>query len=267
MKRDHVFNVLIARGFFESKDDATRWILAGKVFVDGERIENSGIKIAVDAAIDVRGLGRKYVGRGGYKLEGALDDFGVNVVGLVAIDAGASTGGFTDCLLQRGARQVYAVDVGFGQLAGKLRADPRVINMEKTNIGDVAGLDPIPACAVADLSYLSLTQAIPILSGIVAPGADILCLVKPLFETTDAISRRTGVIANNRDFTRILLDLVQFTADSGLVPLGITNSRVTGSNGTLEFFLHIRKGRLKTKPALRLEIERAVERAVVLEGS
>jgi len=163
MKKVPITDLLIERGFFPDRKTAESWIMSGKVIVNNERVETSGQRFAVNSEIRIKGLDLKYVGKGGLKLEGALADFHLHVEGIVALDAGACTGGFTDCLLQHGASKVYAVDVGYGQLAGKLRVDKRVVNMERTNIGDVLPerLNPKPTLATVDLSYLSLKKKHP----------------------------------------------------------------------------------------------------------
>ncbi len=273
MKRDHLFRLMLSQGLCRTKDEAVRWILAGQVFVDGEPIRNSGYKVPVGASIVIKGKEKRYVSRGGYKLEGALEDFHLSIDGLPALDAGASTGGFTDCMLKHGAERVYAVDAGFGQLAGSLRSDSRVVNMEKTNIAEVQAeeLVPFPKFAAADLSYLSLKKALPILRRLVVPGAPIVCLVKPLFETSDPLARRDGRIRDNAEYESILTDLVLFAANLRLVPRGVTYSRLRGSGGTVEFFFHIGNSDPSTVvtplPTLEAEIKAAVKLGVSLPES
>ena len=260
MKGDHLWRVLVSRGIFEGKDEAVRWILAGKVLVNGQLVFNSGIKTDFDAAIVVKGLDRRYVGRGGYKLEGALRDFSINVSGAVVLDAGASRGGFTDCLVQHGAAKVYAVDAGYGQLAGALRSDSRVVNMEKTNIGQISvGLfDPQPVCATVDLSYLSLKKAIPIVAELISIDGSIISLVKPLFEIDDPESRRSGVITSDQAYIDILESLVEFVKSGDLYPVDVASSRIRGSKGTREFFLFVRKIPAKADQTVEKNIFRAV---------
>ena len=264
MKQDHLFRLMMSRELCRTKDEAVRWILAGRVFVDGEPVHNSGRKVEVGASIVVKGKDKKYVGRGGYKLEGAILDFSLVIDGKTALDAGASTGGFTDCMLKTGAGCVYAVDAGFGQLAGCLRSDPRVINLEKTNIADLRAeeLSPFPDFAAADLSYLSLKNAIPILRRLVTPGADMVCLVKPLFETANSEARRDGRIRTDAEYEAILTDLVFFVVNAGLVPRGVTHSHLRGSNGTVEFFLHIGNSDPSALPPSALGLEAEIKTAV-----
>ena len=241
--------------------------MAGKVYINGERMSNSGVRVPTDAHVEIKGYDRRYGGKGGYKLEGALRDFGLEVTGRIALDAGASTGGFTDCLLRHGAALVYSVDVGYGQLAGSLRADSRVRNLEKTNIGDLfpASLVPRPDFSVADLSYLSLRTAIPIISPLVLPDSSMLFLVKPLFETSDSEARRSGHIRDDDEYVTILADLCEFVADAGLHVAGVTSSGITGGSGTVEFFLHVSNRATPTEHGVyRDEIHRAVRRGLAL---
>lgn len=231
---------LVQEGWFQSRAEAERWILSGKVRAGDKPVLTAGQPIAHDVSLHVRGLDQKYVAKGGLKLEGALSAFGLDVTDRVCIDAGASTGGFTDCLVQHGASRVYAVDVGYGQLAGSLRAHPTVVNLEKTNIGDpdLLILDPTPTLGTVDLSYLSLIKAIPQFAAILHGQGDLVCLVKPLFEIDDAQARRTGQIEDSA-YEPLLLSLAGAIIMKDYAICGITHSPVTGNNGTLEFFFHV----------------------------
>lgn len=252
MKRPHsartvrLADLLVERGLFADAETASRWVMAGKVLVDEQRVDKPGAAVPAEGAIRIKGKEIPFASRGGVKLAGALDAFGLPVGGRVALDAGASTGGFTDCLLQRGARRVYAVDVGYGQLKGALRADARVVNLERTNIADLRAeaLQPRPDLATVDLSYLSLKQAIPTLLPLLQPPGDLVCLVKPLFEVEEAKARRTGRIDDPAAYQRILSGLVAWAEASGLAVLGVTHSPVRGSGGTVEFFLWLGPGGL-----------------------
>jgi 23S rRNA (cytidine1920-2'-O)/16S rRNA (cytidine1409-2'-O)-methyltransferase len=231
--------LLVTRELVTDAKSARGWILAGKVIVDGERQDKAGHPVRVDADIQMKGMGQ-YVGRGGTKLDGALTDLGIDVSGKVVLDCGASTGGFTDCLLQRGATKVYAVDVGHGTLAGRLRADERVDNLERTNIGDLAPgqFTPSPSLATVDVTYLSLRKAIPIVAPLLGAKGEILCLVKPLFEVSNAAARRSGELGDDpTTYERVLHDLAGFVQSLDMAATGVTHSRITGTRGTLEFFL------------------------------
>lgn len=230
--------LLVERGLFASEDEARRWVMAGHVLVDDRRVDKPGTPVPTGAALRVRGRHR-YASRGGYKLAAALDHFAVAVRGRVALDSGASTGGFTDCLLQRGASLVYAVEVGHGQLVGRLRADPRVRNLERTNLGDLAPamLDPRPALVTLDLSYLSLTTALPLAAALLAPGGDALALLKPLFEVDDPAAGRTGQVEDPAQVVDALRRVLAAGQAAGLVPLGAARLALRPRHGVSEFFV------------------------------
>lgn len=238
---------LVAEGWVTDRADAERWILLRRVYAGGAPVTSAGQLLDAAAALEVRGLEARYIAKGGYKLEGALDAFGLDVTGRVAIDAGASTGGFTDCLVKRGCARVYAVDVGFGQLHGTLRANPAVVNLERTNIGDpsLLALEPAPTLGTVDLSYLSLRKAVPAFAQILRGRGDLLCLVKPLFEIEDARARRDGIIPDTA-YSPLLHALCgalcQSPLDLPLAVRGVTHSPVTGNGGTVEFFLWLALG-------------------------
>lgn len=267
MKKQPLWQVLLARNFFSDEKTARSWIMAGRVTVNGRRIDKPGFATAQGSQIHVKGLEQRYVSRGGLKLEAALRHFQVEAHGEIALDAGASTGGFTDCLLQHGAAKVYAVDVGYGQLAGKLRADPRVVVYERMNIGSLSrdDLNPAPTLAALDLSYLSLRKAVPVVWRLMAPKATILCLVKPLFEIDDSEARRTGIISDPDDYRAVLQALVDALRSESIPVAGITHSRERGSKGTFEFFLHIRTGAAPEPDDLQTTIVESVRAALLDE--
>lgn len=243
MSKLSLWELLIDKGFFTERKTATSWILSGKVIVDGEAINQAGTRVSVKSDIKVKGIEAKYVGKGGMKLEGALKDFNIDVTDKVTLDSGASTGGFTDCLIQSGAKKVYAIDVGYGQLAGKLRNDPKVKNMEKTNLGNVdkSQLEPTPSLAVLDLSYLSLKKAVPLASELLVEEGEIVALIKPLFEIEDSEIRRSGVIKDLNIYEDLLFQLYDYFTLEGFSTLGITVSPITGNSGTIEYFIHLTK--------------------------
>ncbi len=242
-RKQPLAKLLVERGVFESEDEARRWIMAGKVLVDEQRIDKPGMP--VPAGAPVRVLGRqRYASRGGYKLEAALEHFRIDVTGRVALDCGASTGGFTDCLLRHGASLVYAVEAGYGQLIGRLRADPRVRNLERTNLGDPAltTLDPPPTLVTLDLSYLSLTRALPIAATILAAEGEVLALVKPLFEVESAEARRSGQITDPSLFVAVLRRVLDARATAGLIPQGVARLALPPRHGVSEFFAYFVRG-------------------------
>lgn len=234
---------LVGQGLIADERQAAAWLMAGKVFADTRRLK-AGDKVKLSDNIIVAGLHDKYLSKGGWKLEKALDAFSLSPEGLICLDAGASTGGFTDCLIKHGAKTVYAVDVGFGQLHANLRQDTRVVNLEKTNLGDesLLSLSPMPALATCDLSYLSLRLAVPYYRAILHGTGDLICLVKPLFEVEDAEARRTGVLSD--DCFAPMLASLQETLDSqpNTSVRNVTYSPVTGNQGTVEFFFHVKFG-------------------------
>ena len=231
---------LVERGLVESRQKAQALIRAGQVRLDGERAERADQRVAPGAALTLRARSR-FVGRGGEKLTGALDDLGVDPGGRVCLDAGASTGGFTDALLQRGARLVYAIDVGYGQLAWRLRQDERVVVMERTNVKDVASLDgPAPDLAVGDLSFISLRQVLPAIRGLLAPGAELLVLLKPQFELGRGRVGKGGIVRSQEDRDEALLGFTAWAEDEGLAVAGTVPSRVVGAKGNQEYFVHMK---------------------------
>lgn len=238
-RKQPLATLLVQQGLFDTSDEARRWIMAGQVLVNEQRVDKPGTLISPDASLRVLGR-RRYASRGGYKLEAALEYFRVDVTGQTALDSGASTGGFTDCLLQRGALLVYAVEVGYGQLLGRLRANPRVRNLERTNLGDprLLSLDPHPTLITLDLSYLSLTKALPLAAPLLAPTGHILALLKPLFEVESAEARRTGQIDDPDLLIAALCRVLDAGAAAGLQPLGAAKLALPPRHGITEFFVH-----------------------------
>ncbi|MBR1585325.1 MAG: TlyA family RNA methyltransferase [Clostridia bacterium] len=263
-KKQKLTDRLVEMGACPTEKEAAARVMAGEVYVNGQ-IAKNGALIKADDSVTLKGT-LPYASKGGFKLAGALTDFGIDVTNRVCVDAGASTGGFTDCLVQRGAKLVYAVDVGFGQLMGRLRQDARVVNLEKTNVSDakLLTLEPRPMFGTVDVSYLSLRKAIPYFSAILHGEGELCCLVKPLFEIDDAEARRTGVIADDQyaPLLRALIDDVN--ALPGASVRAVTHSPVTGNAGTREFFLHVMLN-AESDPIPDDQIARAVQRARELE--
>ena len=266
-KKLRALDLILQRGLIADEKEARACLMAGQVYSGSRRIAGASEMLPIDCELHVRGMDMPFVSKGGLKLSGAIRDFGIDVTGRVCIDAGASTGGFTDCLVKSGAALVYAVDVGFGQLMGSLRQDPHVVNLEKTNISDekLLSLDPKPTLGSVDLSYLSLRKGIPAFAAILNEEGELMCLVKPLFETEDAAARRSGVLPDDA-YEGVLNDLIR---DVNALPyaqaVNVTHSPVTGNAGTREFFLHVRLGRDKG-PAVDLaqKARQAVEHALQL---
>jgi 23S rRNA (cytidine1920-2'-O)/16S rRNA (cytidine1409-2'-O)-methyltransferase len=241
-------DLLVESSLFESRDEAVRWIMAGQILVDGRRVDKPGTPVQVTADLRVRGR-QRYASRGGLKLEAALEHWAVALEGRVVLDCGASTGGFTDCLLQHGAGLVYAVEVGFGQLVGKLRADPRVRNLERTNLGDLRAeaLDPRPSLITLDLSYLSLTSALPLASNLIAASGEVLALFKPLFEVDDPVAGRTGRIADTGLIVDALRRVLEAGRSAGLQSLGAVKLALPPRHGVPEYMLYLTNGSERTQ--------------------
>lgn len=242
-RKSPLADLLVENGLLANLEEARRWIMAGKVLVNGRLLDKPGMLVASDAILQVRSRSR-YASRAGYKLEVALEHFAINVAGCAALDCGASTGGFTDCLLQHGASLVYAVDTGYGQLIGRLRADPRVHNLERTNLGDLAPvmLNPLPTLVTLDLSYLSLTKAFPLAVPLLAPQGRVLALVKPLFEVESAEARRTGRIDEPVLIAQALQRVLEAGNSCGLTVQGVVKLALQPRHGTHEFFASFVQG-------------------------
>lgn len=243
MKKTRADIRLVELGLVESRTRAQARILAGQVFWDSRRIEKAGEPVPEDAVLRVTELER-YCSRGGKKLEGALADLGVEVTDLIAVDVGASTGGFTDCLLQHGARKVYAVDVGHGQLAEKLRQDARVVIMDRTNARHLTPENfPEPiALTVVDASFISLDKLLPAISGFSASGSRLLALIKPQFEVgREEASRSRGVVSDETVRAEAVSSALNHVVAAGFELLGDCRCRVPGPQGNVEHFVLARR--------------------------
>jgi 23S rRNA (cytidine1920-2'-O)/16S rRNA (cytidine1409-2'-O)-methyltransferase len=235
---------LVERGLAETRAAAQRLVMAGLVFSGDKRLDKAGQSIAADAELEVRGQPHPYVSRGGLKLERALDHFAIPVMGRIALDVGASTGGFTDCLLQRGAAKVYAVDVGRDQLHAKLRADPRVVVLEGT---DARSLDAKhvkePAGAiVADVSFISLTLVLPPAFRLAAPGAWLVALVKPQFEAGRDAVGKGGIVRDPAKRKEAVAKVLNFIEKAGWTVIGEAPSPIKGGSGNEEILIGARHG-------------------------
>jgi 23S rRNA (cytidine1920-2'-O)/16S rRNA (cytidine1409-2'-O)-methyltransferase len=232
---------LVEHGFFPSREQAQRAIMAGEVRVGDRVIDKASVKVAPDMAISVQAA-PPYVGRGGVKLEGALAHFDIPVNGVRALDIGASTGGFTDCLLQRGAKKVYAIDVGHGQLAWKIRNDPRVVVREKLNARFLSRADvpeAIDLCVI-DVSFISLTLILPNAFELVTPNGMILALIKPQFELQASDVGRGGIVREPALHEKAQAKIREFVLEAGHKVEGIVPSGITGTDGNQEFFICVR---------------------------
>lgn len=236
---------LVSSGLASTRERARSLILAGRVSVAGRRVDKPGAQIDPADPVALAEPDHPYVSRGGVKLEGALRAFGISVQGRTALDVGASTGGFTHCLLLHGARKVYAVDVGYGQFAWKLRTDPRVVLFERTHIRDLDRsrlVEPVDL-AVIDVSFISLKKVLPWVRPLVRPGGGILCLVKPQFEVGKGRVGKGGVVRDPALHREVLEGLERFASNQGLERIGIEPSCLLGPEGNREFFLFLRNGK------------------------
>jgi 23S rRNA (cytidine1920-2'-O)/16S rRNA (cytidine1409-2'-O)-methyltransferase len=235
-----VDRLILDRGFVESREKGQAIILAGNVLVNGQKVEKAGALVPEDADIRILGEPMPYVSRGGLKLEAALREFKITVTGRTAIDVGASTGGFTDCLLQHGCRNVYAVDVGYGQLAWKLRQDPRVISIERTNIREInpALIPELLDIAVIDASFISLEKVIPPVLPFLARDSEIIALIKPQFEVGKGQVGKGGIVRDETARKAVVERIVEFVREQGLEIKGVMPSPITGQDGNIEYLLY-----------------------------
>ena len=234
--------LLVEKGLEQSRERAKALIMSGIVYVNDQKAESVGQTYPVDVNIEIRGKKLKYVSRGGLKLEKALDQFQVDPAGKVIMDIGASTGGFTDCLLQQGASKVFAIDVGYGQLDWKIRSDPRVVVMERTNVRYVTPEqlgEPLDL-SVIDVSFISLRIVLPVIKTFLKPTGQVLCLIKPQFEAgKDAVAKGKGVVRDPAVHKEVLDDFVALTKEIDFKILGLTFSPVKGPEGNIEFLAHL----------------------------
>ncbi|MFZ4855702.1 MAG: TlyA family RNA methyltransferase [Desulfuromonadaceae bacterium] len=239
MAKQRLDTLLLARALAPSIEKARALIMAGQVVVGDHTVDKAGHRVAADVDIRLRGQALPYVSRGGIKLRKALDEFGVDVAGLVAVDVGSSTGGFTDCLLQAGAARVFAIDVGYSQLAWKLQQDSRVVSMEKTNIRSVTPeqLDDIPVLAVIDASFIGLAKVLPATVGLLKPGSRVIALIKPQFEVGKGEVGKGGVVRDPAAHEKVIEDVRRTALDLGLTVSGLCESPITGADGNREFLI------------------------------
>ncbi len=233
--------LLVDRGYAENRTKAQAIIMSGLVYVDGQKADKSGTSYEETVDIEVRSGGCPYVSRGGLKLEKALRDFGVDPTGYVCSDSGASTGGFTDCLLQQGAKKVFAIDVGYGQLDWKIRSDPRVVVMERTNVRYVTPEqlgEPLDL-SVIDVSFISLKIVLPVIKTFLKSTGQVLCLIKPQFEAGKEKVGKKGVVRDPLTHKEVLDAFVELSNQLDFTILGLTFSPVKGPEGNIEFLAHL----------------------------
>ena len=244
MEKKRLDVLLFERGLAESRQKAQAVVMSGQVYVNGQKVDKAGTPTPADAPIEVRGGGLKYVSRGGLKLEKAMASFPIDLRDAVCGDIGASTGGFTDCMLQNGAVKVYAIDVGYGQLAWKLRCDDRVVNLERTNIRHVTEQE-VPELldfASVDVSFISLKLVLPVLYRLLKDGGEAVCLIKPQFEAGRELVGKKGVVREESTHVMVVENALSNAKENGFTPIHLTFSPVKGPEGNIEYLMHLKKG-------------------------
>ncbi|MBQ4248865.1 MAG: TlyA family RNA methyltransferase [Clostridia bacterium] len=235
--------LVFEKGLSESREKARALIMEGIVFVNGERVDKPGQSVDENAQIEIRGKKLEYVSRGGLKLRGAIEHFGIDLNGVYAIDIGASTGGFTDCMLINGAKKVYAVDVGYGQLAWKLRTDPRVVNIERTNIRyfDDSVLERRLDFGTVDVSFIGLKLVLPVLYRTLREDGRAVCLIKPQFEAGREAVGKKGVVRDVRVHEQVIKKVLGEAQETGFTVLGVYHSPIRGPEGNIEYLMYLVK--------------------------
>lgn len=254
MKKERLDALLTAKGLFESRAKAQAAIMAGQILVNEQKIDKPGTQVPEDAAIRILGDKLPYVSRGGLKLEKALKIFPISVEGKVVADIGASTGGFTDCALQNGAAKVYAIDVGYGQLAWKLRSDERVVNMERTNVRylEKEHLEEMVDAATIDVAFISLDKVLPAVHKILKPEGFVIALIKPQFEAGKENVGKKGVVRDPKVHEAVINNVIAFAKNEGFGIAGLEFSPIKGPEGNIEYLLY-----------LTLQVDDAVDAAYV----
>lgn len=241
-KKERIDVLLVERGLIETREKAKRAIMAGLVYTNEQRLDKPGEKIDTELPLQIKGEVMPYVSRGGYKLEKALKVFDVSVQDKIMIDIGSSTGGFTDCALQNGAKKSYALDVGYNQLAWKLRQDERVIVMERTNFRYVKPEDLIeglPEFASIDVSFISLRLILPVLKTLLVPMSNVVALIKPQFEAGREQVGKKGIVKDPKVHEEVIEMIIDFALRQGYDVKGVTFSPITGGDGNIEFLIHL----------------------------
>jgi len=241
-KKERVDVLLVDRGLIETREKAKRAIMAGLVYTNEQRLDKPGEKIDIELPLQIKGEVMPYVSRGGYKLEKAINTFDLSVKDKIMIDIGSSTGGFTDCALQNGAKKSYALDVGYNQLAWKLRQDERVIVMERTNFRYVKPEDLIeglPQFASIDVSFISLRLILPVLKTLLVPSSDVVALIKPQFEAGRDQVGKKGIVRDPKVHEQVIEMMIDFALRQGYDIKALTFSPITGGDGNIEFLIHL----------------------------
>ena len=236
--------LLTEKNFFDSRARAKAMIMAGKILVNGQKVDKAGTLIASDAEIKILGEEMPFVSRGGLKLQKAIDVFKIVLSGKIAADVGASTGGFTDCMLQHGAAKVYAIDVGYGQLAWKLRSNVQVVNMERTNIRNVTRQDfyyGLPEFVSIDVAFISLEKVLPVVFDVLTDSGEVIALIKPQFEAGREHVGKKGVVRDKKIHAAVIEKILNFATSIGFAIRGLSFSPVKGPEGNIEYLAHLAK--------------------------
>ncbi|MBP3307389.1 MAG: TlyA family RNA methyltransferase [Anaerotignum sp.] len=261
VEKERLDVLLVQLGLANSRELAKAYIMAGNVYVDGQKEDKAGTKVAVNADIEVKGSQMKYVSRGGYKLEKAINEFGVQLEGKICLDIGASTGGFTDCMLQNGASKVYAIDVGYGQFAWKLRNDERVVCLEKTNVRYVTH-EQVPDegdFASIDVSFISLTKVLPAVLGVLGANGQLVCLIKPQFEAGREKVGKKGVVRDINVHREVIEMIVNYVRAQNLGILALDFSPIKGPEGNIEYLIYLDKSQTgMTEEEVQARLEEVV---------
>lgn len=242
-KKERLDVLLVERGLAETREKAKRAVMAGLVYTNEERLDKPGEKVSEEIPLNIKGNVLPYVSRGGLKLEKALKIFNIRIKDKILLDIGASTGGFTDCALQNGAKMSYALDVGYNQLAWKLRQDERVVVMERTNFRYVTIKDlngEMPNFATIDVSFISLSLILPVLKTLLVSGSDIVTLIKPQFEAGREQVGKKGIIRDKKIHLEVIQKIINLSVNEGYLVKDLSYSPITGGNGNIEFLLHLR---------------------------
>lgn len=243
VKKERLDILLVEKGIFTSRERAKTSIMAGKIFVDGQRVDKAGEKVSVDAEIIFKGQEIPYVSRGGLKLEKAMKEFGISLENKTCMDIGASTGGFTDCMLQNGAKKVFSIDVGYGQFAWKLRTDPRVVCMERTNIRYVTPDDigePVDFASI-DVSFISLKKIMPATINLLSNEGEVVALIKPQFEAGKEKVGKKGVVRDINVHKEVVKSIVDYLYSENLNILAVSYSPIKGPEGNIEYLVYFTK--------------------------
>ncbi|AGX43654.1 TlyA family RNA methyltransferase [Clostridium saccharobutylicum] len=260
-KKERLDLILVEKGIITSRERAKACIMEGKVYVNGQKVDKAGEKVSYDADIEYRGATLKYVSRGGLKLEKAMNSYDISLEGKVCMDIGASTGGFTDCMLQNGASKVFSVDVGYGQFAWKLRTDERVVCMERTNIRYVTPEDigELLDFASIDVSFISLKKIMPATLNLLKDDGEVVALIKPQFEAGREKVGKKGVVREKETHKEVVHDIVNFLLEQDLNVLGVGYSPIKGPEGNREYLVYFSKDKNKESDFKNEDIDVVVE--------